>query len=192
MQQRLLMTSLAAAYGLVLILGGLPGESLRWDVANHSGHGALLLLMALSLSEGHWHRRIACSALALVALHAGLLLATEPLVLRHYLGPVAPLHMLSGLFAGLLLALVLVTAMPAIRRRLHTSFLSFRRIHVLAASLALAMALHHGLGHSLLVSSDVLRGLLVLLGVGLYATAWWRICHRGPGAQHAPSSMRPS
>ncbi len=72
----------------------------------------------------------------------GLLLWVEPLLLQH-LKPSAPLPMLAGLFALLLMLVLVFSSVPYLRRRLWPNYYRFRRIHILFAAAILGLAIYH-------------------------------------------------
>jgi len=96
---------------------------------------------ALPLTE---HRRIGTAALFLALLHSIGYLVTEPATLRE-LSPSAPLFMLAGLTALIILLLLSVTSRHDPRLRLARSRWGFRGLHlILSMMLLLLMSVHIG------------------------------------------------
>lgn len=133
-----------------------PGIHTLWDWANGMGYLALALCLFLFAYKGrprrypaysgrffaNLHRDLGYIALALLAGHVGILLAAEPLLLEHF-KPTAPLHMLSGLLALLLMALLVLFSVPTLRRRLWPDYHLFRHVHAVLAVAVIALTLYH-------------------------------------------------
>jgi hypothetical protein len=131
-----------------------PFAGLAWDWANNLGYLGVAIIMLLFIYAGrprafppfsgrffaNLHRDLGYLALLLVAAHVGLLLAAEPLLLEH-LKPSAPLYMLAGLVATVLLLVLVVSSITALRRRIWPDYRRFRSLH---AWLAIACAVLAG------------------------------------------------
>ncbi len=158
------MPPLTAWTGLTVLLLTLPG------------YGALLAFLhlflfplrvrrlmpggALSLAR---HRAIADWALLLALLHGFLYPLIEPASLR-YLSLAAPVYMLAGLAALLLLAILAMTSRHDARQGLARTKFGFRAQHVILSALLLLATLTHVLGAGLVADSiwkQVLCGLAV-------------------------------
>jgi hypothetical protein len=112
--------------GVAILLCPLPASGgTAWDAGMALGYAALAFAAILYLyplrGDGlphrrlftlSQHRRIGWVALALGALHVGVLLVAQPLTSR-YLLPSAPLYMLSGLAAFVALAILVATGLSA-------------------------------------------------------------------------------
>ncbi len=133
-----------------------PVVNTVWDGANALGYLALSLLMMLFVYRGRTrsfpfysgrffaaiHRHMGYAALALIVAHAGWILLFEPLVLD-YLLPTAPLYMLAGNLAFLLVLLLVFISLSRVRRWLWRDYVLFRRVHAVLACAVLALALLH-------------------------------------------------
>lgn len=152
-----LLLAAVTAPVLLVLLWPAPGAVYpAWDFANAAGYLALALWVLLFLYRGRprafppWsgrffanlHRDLGYLALFLLLLHVGLLLVAEPLLLEH-LRPTAPLHMLSGLLALLLMLCLVLSSLPGLRRRLWPDYHRFRHLHALVAVACLALAVFH-------------------------------------------------
>jgi hypothetical protein len=125
---------IACAIAAALVLCPLPASGgLLWDVGIAIGYVALVVAATLYLyplrGEGlphkrlftlSQHRRIGWISLALGLLHAAILLVAQPLI-GHYLLPSAPLYMLFGLGALIVLAILVATGLSA-RSALRDAF----------------------------------------------------------------------
>jgi DMSO/TMAO reductase YedYZ heme-binding membrane subunit len=91
------------------------------------------------------HRAVADCALLLALLHGFLYPLAEPASLR-YLSAAAPVYMLAGLIALLLLAILAMTSRHDARQGLARTRLGFRGPHVVLYALLLVASLVHVLG----------------------------------------------
>jgi Class III cytochrome C family len=156
-RRRITFTSLVA---LALLLCPLPAAGgWLWDSGIASGYASLVVAATLylyplrgaglphkrlfTLSQ---HRRIGWIVLGLGLLHTALLLIAQPLV-GHYLLPSAPLYMLLGLVALIVVAILVATGLtartalrnPAAR---HSTPTSVTTHGVLAAALLALLGIH--------------------------------------------------
>jgi hypothetical protein len=144
---------LFAVPGASLLVRGLPAGGWLWDIANGFGFAALGLLVGLTWvsraptggSALRLHKALALCVAGLTAIHAGVLLLSDPLLLE-YLQPEAPPHMIAGLLGALGLGLVTGLAYPRPRQRVFGSFAGFRSAHRAGWILTLAAILWHALG----------------------------------------------
>ena len=127
-----------------------------WDFANGMGYLALALCLLLFVYAGrarafppysgrffaNLHRDLGYIALLTALAHAGLLLYREPLLLEH-LKPTAPLHMLAGLLALLLMFLLVLSSLPRVRRRLWPNYHRFRHLHAVVSVSVVALSFYH-------------------------------------------------
>ena len=123
MRRRITFASLVA---LALLLCPLPASGgWLWDGGIAVGYASLVVAATLYLYPLRGaglphkrlftltqHRRIGWIALGLGLLHTAILLVAQPLV-GHYLLPSAPLYMLLGLVALIVLAILVVTGLSA-------------------------------------------------------------------------------
>ncbi len=160
---------LAAWTGLTVLLLTLPG------------YGALLAFLhlflfplrvrrlmpggALSLAR---HRAVADCALLLALLHGFLYPLIEPASLR-YLSPAAPVYMLAGLLALVLLAILAMTSRHDARQGLARTKFGFRAQHVILSSLLLPATLVHVAGAGLV--ADTVWKQVVCAAIGAAAIA---------------------
>ncbi|AYF90007.1 MULTISPECIES: ferric reductase-like transmembrane domain-containing protein [unclassified Pseudomonas] len=159
----------ALPYVLVFLVDAMPGLAPAWDFANAAGlfGGVILLLlfvycgrpMSRPYFDGKFfmvlHRDLGYAVLILLALHVGLLLVDEPLVVD-YLLPSASLPMLAGTLAALLLLILVPISLPAVRQRLWRHHLRFRRWHYGISSVLLVLLAVH------------------VIGTGFYTGACWK------------------
>lgn len=146
-------------FAAIFLLGAMPGVSPAWDFANAAGMlaGTLFLLlfaytgkpMAQPRHDGKFfmvlHRDLSMVAVALLALHVGVMLVDEPLVLEELL-PGAAWHMLAGDAATLILLLMVPLSLTAVRRKLWRKHADFRRTHYWACALIVVLAAGHMIG----------------------------------------------
>ena len=145
-----------APIALVLLVPLPAPLGFAWDLANGLGYLSLALCLCLFIYAGrarvfppysgrffaNLHRDLGYIALALALVHAGLLLYREPLLLEH-LKPTAPLHMLSGTLALLLMGMLVLSSLPRLRRRLWPDYHRFRHLHAVTSVSVLALSLYH-------------------------------------------------
>lgn len=168
-----LIFRLAVLYTLPFVLlfltQAMPGINPVWDFANAAGFFSGLLLAALFFYSGrplsqpfydgkffmNLHRDLSYAAALLLALHIGVLLVSEPLVID-YLKPSATWPMLSGTLATLLLIVLVPTSLAGVRKKIWRNHQRFKTWHYrLCVLMLLLMAVH-------------------IIGVGFY-TAWlWK------------------
>lgn len=170
-------------FAAIFLLGAMPGVSPAWDFANAAGMlaGALFLLlfaytgkpMAQPRHDGKFfmvlHRDLSFAAVALLALHIGVLLVDEPLV-RDELLPGAAWYMLAGDAATLILLLMVPLSLTAVRRRLWRKHVDFRRTHYWASALVVALAAGHMIGAGYYSGST--WKMLLWGGLSVAALAW--------------------
>lgn len=133
-----------------------PGVYPSWDWANGMGYLVLAISLFLFVYKGrpraypaytgrffaNLHRDLGYIALALLAGHVGILLVSEPLLLEH-LKPTAPLHMVSGLMALVLMFLLVLSSIPSLRRRMWPDYHLFRHVHAVVAVTLVVLTLFH-------------------------------------------------
>ncbi|MCY1425695.1 Ferric reductase like transmembrane component [compost metagenome] len=156
-------------FALLLFVDAMPGLELSWDFANAAGLLSAVLLLLLFVYSGRplsrpyydgkffmtLHRDLGYAAVVLLALHIGVLLFSEPLVLD-YLLPSASFSMLSGTLASLLLLILVPISLQPVRQRLWRHHLRFRRWHYGISTLMLVLLAVH------------------VIGVGFYTGAQWK------------------
>lgn len=173
----------------LLLLDAMPGVALRWDFANAAGLLAAILLLLLFYLNGRplprprydgrffqaLHRDLGYVATSLLALHVGVLLYDEPLLLN-YLLPSAPGYMLAGLGAASLLVLHVLLGLLHVRRRLWRDHRQFRRWHYGSSLVILGLIAWHVLGAGFYTQAPWKVGLWLLLALTM--SIWPRVPRR--------------
>ena len=166
------------------------GITLAWDWANSFGYLSLAICMSLFVYRGraldfpafssrffaNLHRELGYLSLCLLFAHIGMLLLTEPLLLEH-LKPTAPLHMLAGVFAFILILLLVTSSVPAARRQLWPDYHVFRHVHAVLAVSIVALTIFHVLGSSFYLNSRWKIGLASTVSFGIliyYLVSYYR------------------
>jgi hypothetical protein len=178
----LLFASLISPIALVALWPVPAGINLAWDWANSLGYLSLAICMFLFIYRGrtrafpafsprffaNLHRELGYIALYLLFAHVGILLLTEPLLLEH-LKPTAPLHMLTGLFAFILILVLVISSIPTARRRLWPDYHVFRHTHAVMAVSIFALTAYHVLGSGFYLNERWKIGLASTMGLGILA-----------------------
>jgi predicted CXXCH cytochrome family protein len=149
---------LAASVALLGALVALPFLALRtaisWEICSAAGIVSAVLILALFVLPLRAraqvkttiglarHRDLSLVALAAALIHTGGLLWVQPLTLE-YLKPTAPLYMLVGLAALLILGCLVATGFELVRRQLWRSQRGFQAVHVGSAILLVAVVAGH-------------------------------------------------
>ncbi len=182
----LLALCMLAPIAFLAIFPSPPAISVIWDLANATAYLAVSISLLLFVYKGrarafpafsgrffaNLHRDFGYIVALLIVTHVGLLLLAEPLLLYH-LKPTAPLHMLSGLVALVLMLLLVVSSIPAIRRRLWSNYHLFRHLHAVIAVAVLALTCHHIIVSGFYLNSPWKLALVSVVAVGIllyYAT----------------------
>ena len=156
-----------------------PPVNRLWDWANAMGYLAVVISLLLFVYRGrartfppysgrffaNFHRDLGYIVVLLLAGHVGVLLVEEPLLLE-YLKPTAPLHMLSGLLALVLMLFLVCTSIPMVRRRLWPDYHLFRHVHGLVAVAIVLLVFFHVLASGFYLNSPWKIGLAAATGVG--------------------------
>lgn len=187
---------LCACLSLPLVLASqmprAPAAGPAWDWGNALGYLGLAACLLLFIYAGRprvfppfhgrffasLHRDLGYAALWLVTGHVGLLLYAEPLLLE-YLKPTAPLYMLAGLAALLLLLVLVISSVTGWRKRLWPDYRRFRRLHGWLAIACVALTGWHVAGSHFYLNSPLKLGtgaLAVVVVIGCYL--------RGRGSRH--------
>lgn len=173
---------LLAPVALVSLWPVPPHIAVPWDWANGMGYMALASSLFLFIYKGrarrfpafsgrffaNLHRDLGYITLFLLSGHVGILLLAEPLLLAH-LKPTAPLHMLAGLLALVLMVLLVVSSIPVCRRSLWPDYHLFRHLHALTAVAIVALTFYHVLASGFYLNSPWKLGLVTALGTGILA-----------------------
>lgn len=141
---------------LLFFINAMPGINPVWDFANAAGLFSGLLLVLLFIYAGrplslpyydgkffmNLHRDLGFAAALLLAVHVGVLVVSEPLVIE-YLKPSAIWPMLSGTLATLLLVFLVSTSLPGVRQKIWRNHQRFKSWHYgLSALMLVLMSLH--------------------------------------------------
>ena len=197
-----LCASLALPILLIMQIPMVPVVGVTWDLANLLGYLSLACCLLLFVYAGrplafppfsgrffaNLHRELGYIALLLAAAHVGILLISEPLLLEH-LKPAAPLYMLSGLVASLLLLILVISSIPRFRRRLWPDYHRFKFLHAWLAIACVALVLWHVVGSSFYlntVTKLVIGSLAAAAVLGLYL---WRR-YRSQRSARRPGRIR--
>lgn len=144
---------------VIYLFDAMPGVSASWDFANVAGFlgGAIFLLLFIYTGlpkptphyEGKFflrlHRDLGWGSAVLLALHVGILLFTEPLLLGELI-PGASWYLLAGYASTLLLIVSLPLSLGAVRRKVWKRHASFRVVHYYASVLIVLFAALHMIG----------------------------------------------
>ena len=200
MGHRELFLTLAIGLPAISALGGAwVGAGWIWDAANAAGFiGAALLIYlhaetgaARNRPAGHaafyarLHNNVALLALVFVLVHVVVLLIDDPTTFEYWKLP-APLYMLAGIVAVVLMAVITATAYTKPRRLLFVTPARFRRIHGFA-SLVLTVLVAWHIAGSALYFDTVLKAVTCIAAL-VVLPAWWV---RRSGMQTRPVSAEP-
>lgn len=133
---------LTALPAIFLVVDPALSVHILWDWANAIGYIASGLILVLFIYTGQrrrfqkynskfystLHEHLGIVTLLLVLLHVGILLSNDSILLEH-LKLTAPYYMLSGLFASVLLAILAISALQPLRRKIWDRRISFRVLH---------------------------------------------------------------
>jgi len=178
----LLLGCLLAPLALIFMAAGLVNT--LWDWANVMGYLFLALVLLLFVYRGrvrsfprfsgrffaNLHRDMGYIAVLLLAGHVGLLLIIEPLLID-YLKPTAPLSILAGLIALVLMLALLVSSVPVLRRRLWPDYHLFRHVHRVMAVAILALVLFHVVTSGFYLDSALKTGVLSVLVIAAFVSS---------------------
>lgn len=148
------------------------GDGWFWDTANGIGFAAVVSILYLSLETGRGvgavqrHERIAWFGFALVVVHAGWFIASDTIVVE-YLKLSAPVYMLAGIVATVLLFGLLVSSQPAVRRRLWRNHAGFKNVHWWLAVGMLGLAVYHVAASGFYLSAEWQQALFVVFVVAV-------------------------
>ena len=168
---------LAAPLILLWGIAPQPTATFLWDWANAVGYLAAALLILLFLYRGqpqpvpafngrffiNLHRDLGYLALIFTAIHIGVLLIDEPLLIEH-LKPTAPWYMLSGLVAAILLLALVFSSLPNLRKEIWPDYRIFRQRHLLISLGVILFLFIHLLGSRYYINSLWKQLLLILTG----------------------------
>ncbi len=144
--------ALAIALLAILLLPPIVPYRSVWEIAAALGYAACLAaIMTFRIAPSpatatsnrrRWtlHRAAGYAMMALVALHAAVMLLGDPFAID-YIGWMMPRHVLAGVLAALALLLAVVTREPRLRAALPTA--RWPRLHVSAGIAAIALAGAH-------------------------------------------------
>lgn len=179
---------------------------LLWDWANSLGYLASAGLLLLFIYAGrakasppfngrffyNIHRDLGVLVVVLSALHIGVLLYHEPLLLEH-LKITAPWSMLAGLLALLLLLILGLLSGHWARLKLWPAYRLFQNVHLWLSALALACLAWHIAGAHFYINHWFKQLALVLLLI-VVLLVFYRQRHRNShisGAKMAVANVSP-
>jgi hypothetical protein len=163
----LLVACLAIPAATIFLIAPPPAAELDWDIANAIGYFAAALLLVLFIYSGQrrsfppfsgrffirLHHHLGYAALLLVALHIGVLLIREPILIEH-LKISAPGYMLAGLAAAVLVLIITLSSVQVIRRQIWKDYNLFRFIHAMAGIGIVAFTAWHIIGSAWYANSS--------------------------------------
>lgn len=176
-----LSACLALPIVLIMQMPTAPAVGVVWDLANLLGYLALACCLLLFVYAGrprhfppfsgrffaNLHRDLGYIALLLLTAHVGFLLVSEPLLLEH-LKPAAPMYMLAGLLASVILLILVVSSIPHWRRRIWPDYHHFKFLHALLAVVCLALACWHTLESHFYLNTGIKAWIGVLVTVTVF------------------------
>jgi hypothetical protein len=127
-----------------------------WDFANTIGYVASFFILALFVYTGqrrshqkyssrfynNFHRHLGLATLLLVTLHVAILLWFDPVLIEH-VKITAPLYMLSGLLAAVLIVILTFSSFQSTRKLIWDKYTSFKFIHgICGIGILLFSAIH--------------------------------------------------
>ena len=175
-----------------------PAVDLAWDWANTLGYLGTAICLLLFIYAGrprtfppfsgrffaNLHRDLGYLALALVAGHVTLLLVAEPVLLEH-LKPSAPLYMLAGLVASVLLLVLVVSSLTGLRKRIWSDYRWFKMLHALLAIACVAFIGWHVAGSRFYLNTAPKLAAGGVAVIGLMGFYLWGRLGRRPGNPRA-------
>jgi len=163
-----------------------PVVGVAWDLANLLGYLTIACCILLFVYAGrprafppfsgrffaNIHRDLGYAALFFAIAHVAILLISEPLLLEH-LKPTAPLYMLAGLVASLILLFLVIGSIPRWRRRIWPNYHRFKFLHAWLAVVCIALSCWHILGSSFYLNTTVKLVLGSLAAVAVFSFYLW-------------------
>ncbi len=157
-----------------------PAVDLAWDWANAMGYLGLSLCLLLFIYAGrprsfppfsgrcfaNLHRDLGYLAALLVTGHVGLLLHAEPMLLEH-LKPSAPLYMLAGLLASVLLLVLVVSSVKGLRKRIWPDYRHFKLLLAWLAITCVGLIAWHVAGSRFYLNTGLKLAVGGLAAIGL-------------------------
>jgi hypothetical protein len=145
-----------------------------WDFANALGYCGLAALITLGWgSESpakspsvRLHSNFSLVVTSLVAVHILVLLISDEIVIE-YLKLKAPLYMLAGIVAAVLIGFITLTSYPSMRRVTYQRFPVFRKLHLMLSTSAIVLAVWHVVGSGFYQHTIGLQIGLVFFALGL-------------------------
>ena len=150
-----------------MLLGNRSAGGWLWDFANGFGFAAFAGLIYLGIQGTQRqlqqiHKLFSYAVTTLLAAHIVLLLLSDSIVIE-YLLPGAPLFMWAGTLALLMLAFIVLSAAPALRKNSYTDLTAFRRWHKPLSWLLIVCAGYHIVGSQFYIRHPVQWLALALL-----------------------------
>jgi hypothetical protein len=196
--RHVLLAIASAVFGATALGGAWVGAGWSWDALNGVGFAATALLALLCVETGaarlrpvpqtafysHLHRNLGVVALAGIGIHAAGMAVADPVTLQYWRLS-APLYMLAGITAAMLLIILVAIAFPAPRRKLFGSQATFRRWHRYGSFTVIGLAAWHILGSGFYLDSRVKQ--LVFAAVAI-APPLWVMCR--PARERPAAAVR--
>jgi len=187
---------------VIFLFSPAPGIYLLWDWANTMGYLVIATALFLFIYKGrarsfpaysgrffsNLHRDLGYITALLLTGHVGLLLFSEPLLIEH-MSPAAPLHMLSGWIALILMLLLLVTSIPVLRRRIWQDYHFFQHVHALLAVAVIGLAVYHVVFSGFYLNENWKTALYSVISTGIVV---WSFAFSKPVVSPAITRIRNS
>lgn len=187
---------------VVFLFSPAPAIYPLWDWANTMGYLVIASTTFLLIYKGrarsfpaysgqffaNLHRDLGYITAILLAGHVSLLLYAEPLLLEH-MKPTAPLHMLSGWIALILMSLLLATSIPAMRRRIWQDYHFFRRVHAMLAVAVIGLGFYHVVFSGFYLNENWKTALYFVIATG---TVVWSVAFSKPAVSSGNIRIRNS
>lgn len=196
--RRVLLAIVAAVFGATALGGAWIGAGWSWDALNGIGLASTALLAFLCIETGaarsrpapqaafygRLHRNLGLVAVTGIGIHAIGMALADPVTLEYW-KPSAPLYMLAGMAAAVLLMVLAAAALPMPRRTLFGRPPMFRRWHRYGALLVIGLAAWHVLGSGFYLDTRAKQIVFAAIAVALPVLA-----SRRPAQQRPVAAMR--
>jgi DMSO/TMAO reductase YedYZ heme-binding membrane subunit len=177
-----LILVLSASLIVFLIFTPSPSVHILWDWANaigYIGSGFILMLFIYTGPRRRYqqyaskfynalHQHLGIIAFVLILLHIGILLLHDPVLIEH-LKLTAPYYMLSGLLASVLLAILTISSLQSIRRKIWSKRTSFRSLHAIGGIGVLLLAGIHIINSQYYANTSLKIMVLIAISVLIFS-----------------------
>ena len=155
---------------------------ITWDWANALGYISISIALLLFIFSGktlpypkytgkffvNFHRDLGFIALILVGLHIAILLITEPVLIEH-IKLTAPIYMLAGLLAAILIVFIVFSSIRSYRKKLWKNYQQFRQFHNLLSIITLILiGVHVVISRFYVNHSNKFLLLLILSSIAIF------------------------